>query len=336
MDAYVNQGTVLVNNAELTYSGHVGSKTASVSITMATIYTVHVAVYNETGELVKELWVKQLSSEVKNFSIATSPNITSLHGQVYVVWNGQQIATWDGTNNVGDPVTNGKYYIKVDNTDSFGSVVSVSQEVMVSRSIAKVTVNIYNEAGEIVRHLYSYADDPSNTTLGDIQLSANVIRPSQASTSNGTVAITSASGITLLWDGRSDAGSIVTNGHYQVEVHYVDGKSGEQVVTRGLVVESANSPITDGNVFAGPNIIKGGANSTTIQVNSTVAYTLTASLYDVAGEKIGPTVTGPTGAKSVNLNLSGIASGLYFVVVNLTNTQGGLVGRQVTQIVIQR
>lgn len=333
LDDFVNQGTVLVNNAQVTYNG--GSKSASVSITMSTVFMVHVAVYNEAGELVKEIWVKQLSQEIKDFNIATSPTITSVHGQVYLVWKGQQIATWDGTNKVGDPVTNGKYYLKVDNTDSLGVVTSVSQLVMVSRAIAKVSVNIYNEAGEVVKHLYSYVDDPGNATLSDIQLSSSILRPSQTGKSNSTVAITSSNGTTLTWDGTSDTGSIVTNGHYQVEVHLVDGKGGEQVITRGLVVQSDNSSITNGNVFAGPNVLKAGETSTLIQVNSTVPYTLTASLYDVAGEKIRQTVTGTNGSNSVPLDVTGIASGLYFVVVDLINPQGGLAGHQVTQIVIQ-
>src|ERR1019366_7671889 len=213
--------------------------------------------------------------EIKDFNIATSPTITSVHGQVYVVWKGQQIATWDGSNASGDPVSNGKYYIKVDNTDSLGVVTSVSQMVMVSRSIAKITVNIYNEAGEVVRHLYSYADDPSNISLADVQLSSGVIRPSQTGSSNGTIAITTTNGTTIIWDGKSDSGTSVTNGHYQVEVRFVDGKGGEQVITKGLVVQSDNSPVTNGNVFAGPNIIKGNLNSTWIQVHSDVNYTFT-------------------------------------------------------------
>jgi hypothetical protein len=208
--------------------------------------------------------------------------------------------------------------------------------VMVSRSIAKISVNIYNEAGEIVRHLYSYADDPGSLSLADIQLSSNVIRPSEVGGSNGTVAITSTSGLNLIWDGKSDSGAIVTNGHYQVEVRYVDGKGGEQVITKGLVAQSDNSAITDRNVFAGPNIIKGNRDSTLIQVHSTISYTLTARLYDTAGELVRASVTGATGANKVPLNLSGVASGLYFVVVDITNSQGGLAGHQVTQIVIQR
>jgi flagellar hook assembly protein FlgD len=280
--------------------------------------------------------VKRLSQPVDRFSLLQSADITSLHGVVYVTVKGTQIASWDGTNQVGDPVTNGKYYVKVDNVDSLGVVTSVSQLVMVSRSIARITVNIYNEAGEVVRHLFSYADDPNNNPLSDVQLSTSVIRPSLTGAPNGTVAITSSNGMTLIWDGKSDSGSIVTNGHYQVEVHSVDGTGGEQVITRGVVVRSGNTLITDGNVFAGPNILKEGVTSTLIQVRSSVNYTLTARLYNTAGEVVKQPVTGKTGSNQVTLDVNGMASGLYFVMVDLTNTQGGVAAHQVTQIAIQR
>jgi flagellar hook assembly protein FlgD len=319
----------------VTYDGLANPKTTSVNVTMATAYTVHVGVYNEAGELVKEVWVQQLSQEILSFNLFSQPTITSLHGQVYIEYQGQQIATWDGTNSTGDPVTNGKYYVKVDNVDSLGVVTSVSQLVMVSRSIARITVNIYNEAGEIVRHLYSYADDPNNNPLSNVQLSTSVIKPSETSGSNSTVAITSTNGMTLVWDGKSDSGAIVTNGHYQVEVHYTDGKGGEQVITEGVVVQSANAAITNGNVFAGPNVLKNGVNTTLVQVYANWSYTLTARLYNTAGELVKPAVTGQPGANKVPLDVSGVASGLYFVVVDMTNAQGGIAGHQVTQIVIQ-
>jgi hypothetical protein len=51
---------------------------------------------------------------------------------------------------------------------------------------------------------------------------------------------------------------------------------------------------------------------------------------------MGGAVTGAAGSKKVHLDLSGLASGLYFVVVDLTDAQGGIAGHQVTQIVVQR
>jgi flagellar hook assembly protein FlgD len=285
---------------------------------------------------VKEVWTQQLSQEVNAFSLATQPTITTLHGQVYVVYQGQQIATWDGTNQSGDPVTNGKYYVKVDNTDPMGVVTSVSQTVLVSRSLAKISVNIYNEAGEIVRHLYAYVDDPSNNVLQGVQLSSSVIRPSVSGGTNGTVSITSSNGMTLVWDGRSDTGAIVTNGRYQVVIQSNDGKGGQQTLIEGIVVESPNTAITDGKVYGAPNIVKGGVATTDIRVNSTINYTLTARLYDTAGELVRQAATGTAGANSVTVDLANLGSGLYFVVVDLTDPSGNMAGHQVTQIVIQR
>jgi hypothetical protein len=75
-------------------------------------------------------------------------------------------------------------------------------------------------------------------------------------------------------------------------------------------------------------------NSTLIQVHSTVAYTLTARMYTTAGELV-KQATGTT-KNQVPLDVTGISSGLYFVVVDLTTSQGGNAGHQVTQIVIKR
>ena len=334
VDGFVQEGTLLVNKADLSYAGLAGVKEATSTVSMAKIYTVHVGVYNSSGELVKEIWVAQLSEEVKSIDIADVSTITSVNGKVYVVYKGVQIAAWDGTNATGDPVTNGEYYVKVDNVDSFGVDDSVSKMVMVSRSIAKVQVNIYNEAGEIVRHLYSYVDDPTGSQATDVQLSASVIQPSESGAAGSTVSIISSNGMTLVWDGKSDSGTIVTNGRYDVEVHIEDGKGGEQVITRGVMVQSSNQAITDGKVYAKPNILNNGLTWTTLTVKSTVAFTLDAHLYDVAGELLWSKKGAP--GKDLMLDMSGLSSGLYFVVTDLISPQGGLAGKQTTQIVIQK
>jgi flagellar hook assembly protein FlgD len=335
VDSFVKEGTVLSNKAQLIYDGLVVPKITTTNVTMATSYTVHVGVYNEAGELVKEVWVQQLSQEILSFDIFDNPTITSLNGQVFIEYKGTKIATWDGTNASGDPVSNGKYYLKVDNVDSLGVVNSVSQTVTVSRSIAKVQVNIYNEAGEIVRHLYSYMDDPTSNPLSDFQLSSNVIKPSTTAASGNTVSIVSSNGMTLVWDGRSDSGAIVTNGRYQIEVHVTDGKGGEQVITRAVIVESANDPISSGKVYAAPNILTGGTTTTRVKVDSTTPYTLTVQLYDIAGELL-KRQTGTAGTNYVDVDVSSLASGLYFIVTDLVNATGGLEGKQTTQIIIQK
>ena len=336
---YVPQGTILTNNAQVTYAGLTSPKKASVNVAMAVEYTVKVGVYNSAGELVKQIWVQELSQQITNFSLLQTPTITSLHGVVYVEVNGQQIATWDGTNQAGDPVSNGVYYVKVDNIDPYGVDTSVSETVTVSRSIAKIQVNIYNEAGEVIKHLYAYSDDPGNMNLGDVAFSSSVIKPTVGTpTSNGTsdLTLTFPNGVTVTWDGTNDNGQIVTDGTYEVEVNWTDGKGGQQVTTHNVTVERGNNSPAGGNVFAYPNILKGGTMSVTVRINSSLSLTLTASVYDVAGELVKRPVTGQVGIGTASVDVSGLASGLYFIVVDLADTNGHLIQKQVTQIVIER
>src|SRR5579871_2544615 len=331
-------GTVLTNNAELTYAGNPVPQKASVNVTIEAVYLVKIGVYNSAGELVKQIYVKELSQQVTSISLLQTPTITSLHGVIYVTVDGVQLATWDGTNQSGDPVSNGAYYIKVDNIDPNGVDTSVSETATVSRSIAKVQVNVYNESGEVIKHIYAYADDPGNMSLGNVAFSSNFIQPRLGTpTPNGTSSlnITLPNGVTLNWDGTNDSDQLVTDGVYTVEIHWLDGNGGEQVTTHNVSVERGNGP-GNGVVVAAPNILNGNSSSTTVYADSSLTLTLTAAVYDVAGELVKKPVTGPAGAGMVPVDVTGLASGLYFVVVDLANQDGHIIQRQVTQIVIRK
>ena len=333
VDDYVQQGTVLNNCATVNGSG-VPGQTACQPVSMAQIYLVRVDVYNSSGELVKQLWVQELSQKISAFQLQ-NPTITTLGGTTYVIFEGQQIASWDGMNQNGDPVSNGQYFIKVDNIDSLGSVTGVFQMVMVSRSIAKIQVDIYNSAGEIVRHLYAYDNDPNNAPMTQVSFSSAVLKTSVSGSQGGvpgSVTITTPNGASLVWDGRSDSGALVTNGVYMVDVYWTNG-NGQTVISKSILVQSDNSSAITGGVSAWPNILKGGTTTTKIIVNSVTPYTLTVSLYNVAGNLI-KTTQGASGTNQAVLDVRGVASGLYFVTVDLTDANGNKDGRQKTQIAI--
>ncbi len=332
-------GTVLTNNAQLTYAGNPVAQKASVNVVIEAVFTVKIGVYNGAGELVKEIYVKELSQQITNINLLQTPTITSLHGVVYVTVDGVQLATWDGTNQAGDPVSNGVYYVKVDNIDANNVVTSISQTVTVSRSIAKVQVNVYNESGEVIRHLIAYADDPGNMNLGNVLFSSATIQPTQGTpTPNGTsdLVMTFPNGTTVAWDGTNDNGQIVTNGVYNVEIHWLDGNGGEEVISHNVTVERGNNA-GNGVAVAAPNILNGGSAGTTVYADSGLSLTLTAAVYDVAGELVKKPVTGPAGGGMVPVDVSGLASGLYFVVTDLTDSSNGhFIQKQVTQIVIRK
>jgi hypothetical protein len=136
----------------------------------------------------------------------------------------------------------------------------------------------------------------------------------------------------VVWNGTSDSGSIVANGHYEIEVTWTTG-SGEEVVSKGVVVQRGTGAM--GTVIAEPNLLKGGQTMTVVEVNSPMAMTLNLQLYDIAGKLI-KKVAGQPGANYTDLNMGGLASGLYFIVTDLTDSNGGFLQRQVTQIVIER
>jgi hypothetical protein len=152
---------------------------------------------------------------------------------------------------------------------------------------------------------------------------------------NNSVTV-SFNGTSVVWDGTGDNGSIVTNGVYLIDVNWTDGSGGQQVVAKNVIVQRGNSPVTNGTVYAAPNILK-GVTSTMVKVNPTTTdFTLTVSLYDTAGELVKTPVVGAIGANEVNLDVSGLASGLYLVVVNLNDINGNFIQKQTTKIIIQR
>ena len=339
-EAKVNEflpgGTTLTNRAVMT-CGAGGPVTASVSVAVTGQYTVKVGVYNEAGELVKEILVHQYSQPIDNIVLEASNNITTLHGTgsgVTIVSDGYVIGTWDGTNANGDPVVNGEYHIQVDNVDRLGVVKSVTQQVMVNRKLMKETVLIYNEAGEVVRHLYAYADDPGAETVVGATLSSNVIEPTYGDVGGvpRELTLVLSDGVTIMWDGKNDGGSFVGNGQYIVEVHSVDGEGGETTLTEKVSVIGGDETKGVGVVKAEPNelTMANGVGQTTFKCETGLSLTLNARIYTVAGELAG-TVEGVAGTNEAVWDARGKASGIYLAVVDLLNSDGGRVGRQIVE-----
>ncbi len=330
---FVAGGTVLVNKAWVTYLGG-GPVTAVANVTVAGQYTIQVNVYNEAGEVVKTILVTQMSQPILNIQLAPA-TITSLEGQVQIYDGSYLIGTWDGTTNNGTPATNGVYHISVDSTDSSGVIQSVTQEAVVSRSIAQVNVNIYNEAGEIVRHLFAYMDDPNNSSISGFSLSAATIVP--GSSSPGTpsqVQITSNLGTLLAtWNGLNDSGSVVTNGVYFVEMTVFNGAGGESVMTKTVSVLQQGNHWAAGVVTAAPN--EADADHPTITfITGTPGLTLEVKIYDMAGELVA-NITGVTGTSQVQWTPNRTASGIYIAVVGLADTNGHWAGQQTFKLLVR-
>jgi hypothetical protein len=337
---FVPAGTVLTNNAQLTYTGLAAPVSTSVNVTVTGDYTVLIGVYNEAGELVKQVAIAHYSQPVNDISLNPNNTITSLHGpnnSIQIYYLGHLIGTWDGSDANGNPATNGVYHIKVDNISSTGSVTSTIQQAVISRTLYKSTILVYNEAGEVVRHLFTYTDDPGKGAVLGVTLSTTLIQPGSlpAGTNIPTqVKISLSNGTNVFWDGKSDTGSVVQTGQYFVEVHSLDGKGGETMITQRVTVQDVNANAGVGIVTAQPNVLSpSNGTITTFKSSSALALTLKVSIYTLAGELVG-IGQGPAGTNQTSWDAHNMASGLYIAVVELIDANGGLVGHQTVKIAI--
>jgi hypothetical protein len=301
---------------------------------------VKIGVYNEAGELIQSLPVSQYSQSINIINLQSNA-ITALTGagsESVIYFAGVPIGTWNGLDSSGTPTTNGNYYVKVESVDPMGVVTTVTQPVVVNRSIYKVSIAIYNEAGEVVRNLYAYASNPGPTNATQVTLSSSVLAPSSGNPVGNVpnqLTITLNNGTAVAWNGLSDSGSVVTTGQYFIEIHSQDGQGGDTVVTQKVTVLSENAQQGMGNIKAEPNLVTHATGyNITIASDSGQNLTLVCRVYDVAGELVQPSISGQAGTNSVAWNASAVASGLYFVVVDALNSQGGLVGRQNLKIAV--
>jgi len=326
-------GTVLTNRAAAR-SMNGAEADAHADVTVTGDYTVMIDVYNTAGEVVKQIAVQKYSQSVDNVTLEANSVISQAGQVIQLVWDGTVIGSWDGTNGAGAPVANGQYYIKIDNTDAYGTETSVTTAVTVNRPMSELKITVYNQAGEVVRTLASAWGGPTDEVTG-ATLSETTIDPGYlggSSTTPKTTAVVLSTGTVAVWDGRNDAGVVVTDGTYYVSIDADDGKGNQTTVVRTVNVLSSGSG--DPGLKVAPNVLTAMDPTAHVTVGVPNA-TLKGTLYTVAGEKVG-TVWGTAGSSAINWDLSGKASGMYLLVVEVTDGSGAYQGRYLTKLILQK
>jgi flagellar hook assembly protein FlgD len=291
---------------------------------------VTMAVYNEAGEVVRRFPAKYLSKTVDSLNLSSNGVISTVGDSVTISWGGGRVLdTWDGTNNNGQLVANGAYYVKVDNVDSYGTTTSVTKFLTVARVVSDVGLTVYNHAGEAVRHLAeTYSGVIDNITQA--RLTASVISPTNG-TSEGVsmTAVMSGSLLLGIWDGRNDQGRIVNNGQYYIEVKVADGKGDHATVDLPVAVLA---PWDGGKVIVKPNlltpekpigIIDGGVAGGTVKVK---VFSLTGGVVE--------SLNGVPGSGVVQLNSTGLTSGMYILLGQVKNADGTVGGNFRTKVMV--
>jgi hypothetical protein len=286
-------------------------------------YTVTLGVYNEAGELIVGLAVRQMGEPCTDLVITPSLVIDRFQGagsSVSILCGNVDMGTWDGTNAQGDPVSNGNYFLKVGTVDPFGSTTGVTRTVSVRRATELREVRVLNSAGEVVRHLYDQVGDPTGDLLTGLELDSPVFQPGTGDL--GIVLSTSGGAVTLAWDGRTDGGILASPGYYFISAHWADGQGSVQDMGQGAVLTGGKEAW---QAIAQPNLLRPGSGNDTasFSVVSGTDWTVRVVIHTVTGEKVADS-TGATGSNLVQWKAMGVASGLYFARVEAKDPSGSI------------
>jgi len=138
----------------------------------------------------------------------------------------------------------------------------------------------------------------------------------------------------VTWNGESDNGNIVQNGQYFVEIHSADGQGGDTIIAQRISVLDGAAHNGTGSVFVKPNLLdNANGYSTVFQDTTNESLTLQVHIYTMAGELV-TVVNGAAGTNQAPWSGSGLASGLYLVVIDSLDASGGTVNHQVAKLVI--
>jgi flagellar hook assembly protein FlgD len=150
---------------------------------------------------------------------------------------------WDGTNDNGQDIKQGAYYIKVIVTDEYGHINTTIREVQLIRSDEYVRVNIYNAAGELVRRL-------EQASVPGTQVSLEVEDVFHISGGSNATTIKLGDAGAMQWDGKNSLGSLVSSGIYEISVEVKERNGYVVHSTKTItVLNESSGPIMSGVKF---------------------------------------------------------------------------------------
>ncbi|HXC64026.1 MAG TPA: hypothetical protein VNZ67_06685, partial [bacterium] len=281
--------------------------------------TFSINLYNQAGELVKTITsAMPVHGNLNDFTI-TNPDFSPQAGQEAAIIVDGKTYLWDGTNNSGQQVNTGVYYVKTEVVDNHGNDTVYIHPVTVIALANQFSLKVYNSAGELVRTIVlgNYGTGVAPTTLSVVGQKAVAFGPG-----GGQFTFNVGPG-TVTWNGQNDEGQLVQQGGYTVQLVTQGMGSPYSVDSVAVTVLSAYGSVLAG-AFVAPNPVPANAGFVTVVLPAaTSACHITARLYNVAGElvMIGNNdlnygqITFPTGGRRV-------AGGIYVVALTAIGTWG--------------
>lgn len=281
-------------------------------------YHLLAQVYNSAGELVKTLYQGAVSA-LPNTLVLSATAI--LPGQSATLQLPSQPASgpvaWNGVNQGQQTVDPGVYYIKLELTDPFGSVSTLTQAVSVLPAASQAWISISNSAGETVWQAPLAPGANAFRLSRDSVAMAGVGAVGVSGTGVGITASLAGGGSqALTWNGLNGLGQPVAPGIYNVVL--TSSQAGAATVVQAAklsVLRGPAGPLLGGAVLA-PDPASG--DSATLRYDASSGWAAQAELFTVNGERVAwGHDDGLSG--SMTLNLRGLAAGVYVCVAR----QGG-------------
>jgi flagellar hook assembly protein FlgD len=307
-------------------------------------YSVTITIYNSGGEIVRNVYSgdtefpasqAQVTSSV-GANGGTQVDISGLDG------NAGPDVIWAGTNNGGQAVESGVYYVQISSTNSFGVTTTETKSVSLVSAPGSATLGIYNSAGELVDNLSGdFAGLSSQPTGMSLPAGQSGVVASTDPTKGGlNITLTLANGntTTVFWDGMNSQGQPLQSGNYLVTLSQSEAGSSEVLKTSPIVVlatkdESANG-VADSALVV-PNPVAGNWFDVQYQPGNsgTGTYTVVGVLYDLAGQRVGEATDNGSGTLSFSGDWS---SGVYLLDFEVHNGSSGTLARRVLKVAIVR
>ena len=303
---------------------------------------MQIAVYNEAGEQVKiitettitnmltNVVLTQSGTGVNAFNPVQGPLTITIPGVSAPDSKGNSVIdpqfNWSGTNDNGQTVANGTYYIRVTVTDANGQSSTISKSVTVLSSEQYVQVNIYNSAGELVQRM----QDNINVTFNAQLAVDNTLLYGNGGQTTYPINFGPDPTDVFNWDGTNSSGRMVDNGVYTVQmiVKNADGYTYIQTKQVTVLNNGFNEMLGEVKIIPNPCVVNDapGAGVNITWSNVWQGF-VKVKIYNVAAELVRSYEADPSQQKITwDLHTPGgqtVSNGMYICVIEATNTTGG-------------
>jgi flagellar hook assembly protein FlgD len=227
-------------------------------------YVLKINVYNEAGEIVKTIASvptnNLMTSASLTFNGVETGNMLAGEGAFsiyipgvetpYTCGTGSTGFVWEGENDQSQAIGPGAYYLKIEQTDPYGHVYSITKDINIIDGREYVELNIYNASGELIKKQRQYGGDYSGFGLSIDVPDLISIKPGGAN--NIDIKYSNNSGDVLTWDGKTADGIVVSNGSYEIQVVVKDDIRGTVSTSKTIIVLRESEQYL-GNISIVPN-----------------------------------------------------------------------------------